>query len=166
LQTREGQRDVARALGCDLSKSGSLEKLRARRSAYDSFSNGMPLSYLEAIGVVPGELDACMEADLELYHVELAKPRFPREAAIRLLPAVYTRYRFPAGTSEAEALHLLATCRNAERQMLISYPELLHIWLSHGGAEPYYEYLPPVYERTGGRLVIGKGQAGYGVTRL
>lgn len=163
--SKEARFRIGRALGYNLEKPNFLEKLGRRRRVYDALDTTIPLAYFQAIGVDMNELDTCVEADQELFEREKRKPRYPRQAVVRYMAAVYGIFRFPEGTEEPEALRMLNESNVARFQRCIVYPELLTIWVDRGpDAEPHYDYYEPRYELKKHLIRIRKLPKGTGQT--
>jgi len=171
FRTKDEIRELGARLGYNAEKGNFLDKFTRRRGEWDAFERDIPYAYLEAIGVVWEELDACAEADYELFEREMAKPRYPRKAVVRYIPAVYGTYRFPEGTSEREAIEMLERSDYARFRRAIVYPELLVIWLeAHRDGpptkDPVYDWFEPVFEKKKDRLSFRPPARGIGQTRI
>ena len=171
FRTNDQLRELGDKLGYNVEKGSFIDKFTRRRAEWDDFAGDIPCAYLEAIGVVWGELDACAEADYELFRREIAKPRYPRKAVVRYIPAVYGTYRFPEGTSEREAIEMLERSDYARFRRAIVYPELLVIWMKpHRDGEPVegpsYDYFEPVFEKKKDRLHVRPPARGIGQTQI
>ncbi len=171
FRTNDGLRKLGRALGYNVEKGSFIDKLTRRRAEWDGFERDIPYAYLEAIGVAWEELNACLEADYELFEREITKPRAPSKAVIRYMPAVYGTYRFPEGTSEREAVEVLERSDYARFHRAIVYPELLVIRLKaqrdgEPVAEPSYDYFEPVVEKKKDRLHVRPPARNTGRTRI
>ena len=164
---REATRRLGEALGYNTNKGGFLEKFERHRNEYNTLLRPVPFAYLDAIGADRDEIEVCLEADLERYHEEVEKPRFPTSGAIRYMPTIYGSVRFPLGTTEAEAIRIIQDAQYERFMRFIVYLGLLSIRIPEGvEAEPEYSWFPPQWTWKKRRLEVKPVPGAFGVARV
>ena len=164
---REATRRLGETLGYNPNKGGFLDKFERHRNEFNTLARPVPYAYLDAIGADRSELQACLEADLEHYHDQREKPRFPTTAAIRYMPTVYATVRFPLGTTEEQALRILQDQEHARFMRFIVYEGLLSIRIPAGiEAQPEYSWFPPRWSWEKNRIEGSPPPGPFGVMRI
>lgn len=149
----EALRRIGALLGFNTGASTFMAKIRARTREWNALREPVPLLYLDSIGAVRAELEACIETDIDCFEVVARRPRYPRNAVVRMGPCACRTIRFREGTSELEALAVLAGPEVPPAARYLIYPELLTIHIAAGASsEPVYHFREPSPRWTRGRL--------------
>lgn len=162
---REDQLRIGTALGYNTSKHNFLQRITEHRAAYDELQKSFPRVYLRQIGADEEELLACLEADTACYETALRLPRYPRQAAVRLIPTVYAPESFPPGTTEREAVAILRE-KYPGRICFLGYGDLVTVRIVPDEPEPEVIGSPPYFRITRKMVMTGLTRGEIGRTRV
>lgn len=163
--SRSEHERIGALLGYNTSKGGFTDRFVARRREYDQLQRDVPLVYLEAIGADRAELFRGLAEDYRAYEEALFAPRFPKAAAVRVMPTVYIAEYFEFGTLERRAIQILAE-KHPTRVCMIQYGDFLLVTVQRSVRTASYSTQPPELRFTSTALTMETRWRSAGQTRL
>lgn len=112
----------------------------------------IPKTLLTGLGVDWDVLSFCYELDCENFQKAIEIPRYPEHFVVRLIPGIYSTKDLPKGVSEEEAIEIVKEYSSGRFRCLISYPQLLTIYIEPNGRVRRSYYKP--------EFVKGRGPVG------
>ncbi len=155
--------------GYNLKNPNRKHKFLQNVERMNNLELNIPLSYLDAIQVNYDELELCVTADKWNYERYLLVPRYPKQAIVRVMAAVYLTYKFEENTPEEKAIETIQErIRTARKAMkhCINYPGLLSIWFEKTGEYHYSYYRPRLWYTKKMLMVHTQAGEGIGQTRV
>lgn len=145
----------------------NINRFLRRREEWNSFQKPIPVLYLDVIGVDMQLLEEVVAVDQKEYDAAIQLPLHPKYFTIRLMAAVYSQGRFPADTSEGQAIEEVQEYVDAHPHVwcAISWPGLKTIYFNAG--KPHrYVYRRPELKIINGFVTFGSDGIQVGTARI